>query len=743
MRRFRPLLLLAIVAILGAVGWVYRSQRDTQQRRAPAIPRALPAEKSAALDQFCWNQTQNGRTTVQVCAASFEQIKSPSRGYLTGVEVQIFDANGLTFDRFKTQTAEYNIEDGVLYASGDVEITTGEPVGDAPPGRRVRIQTSGLKFESKAGRASTDKPTRFQFEYGEGTSIGASYDPEFRELVLKSQAKVTWFGKDPKAKPFLVETDELIYKERDAAILAGPFSKLRRGTMTVEGGRAVAWLKEGNVERVEASQARGQDRPEEGRDVEYAAQQIFVDFGAGGEVRQIAADKDARLRSSSKAGVTVVTADHVDLRFDLAKGASQLASASARGRGVVESLPAVGVPGLKRVLRSEEIDLKMRPGGEEIERVETRARGVIEFHPAAKGQALRRMEAARIVAVYGPANRVRNLAATDAATRSEPPATEGKPAPPPLLTWSRQLSADFDAARGEMVRLEQWGDFRYEEGDRRGRAERAVLDTRDDRITLSRAARFWDASGSISAGTIVMNQRSGDVQAEGNVASAHEPDTRKQTASMLSPAETFQATAGRMFLEGASRRIRYEGNAVVWQGGNRIEADRIEIDRAGQELAARGNVRTRLVGTPGVADAKAAPMVTSVRAPEMDYAEKTHTAVYRGGVTLTRGPTQVTSTELRGIFASAPGASALEKAIADGNVVILQSSGGRVRKGVAEHAEYALTEEKVTLSGGTPEFTDSWRGSTRGTQLTWFSGNGRLLVNGRDDQPAVSVIRRK
>ncbi len=247
----------------------------------------------------------------------------------------------------------------------------------------------------------------------------------------------------------------------------------------------------------------------------------------------------------------------------------------------------------------------------------------------------------------------------------------------------------------------------------------------------------------LSAGTIVMNQRSGDVQAEGNVASAHEPDTRKQTASMLSPAETFQATAGRMFLEGASRRIRYEGNAVVWQGGNRIEADRIEIDRAGQELAARGNVRTRLVGTPGVADAKAAPMVTSVRAPEMDYAEKTHTAVYRGGVTLTRGPTQVTSTELRGIFASAPGASALEKAIADGNVVILQSSGGRVRKGVAEHAEYALTEEKVTLSGGTPEFTDSWRGSTRGTQLTWFSGNGRLLVNGRDDQPAVSVIRRK
>jgi hypothetical protein len=45
MRRFGPLLLFAILAILGAVGFLYRSQRDTQQRSAPAVPPGGAAAK--------------------------------------------------------------------------------------------------------------------------------------------------------------------------------------------------------------------------------------------------------------------------------------------------------------------------------------------------------------------------------------------------------------------------------------------------------------------------------------------------------------------------------------------------------------------------------------------------------------------------------------------------------------------------------------------------------------------------
>jgi lipopolysaccharide export system protein LptA len=63
--------------------------------------------------------------------------------------------------------------------------------------------------------------------------------------------------------------------------------------------------------------------------------------------------------------------------------------------------------------------------------------------------------------------------------------------------------------------------------------------------------------------------------------------------------------------------------------------------------------------------------------------------------------------------------------------------------GKGEHAEYAVAQGKVVLSGGAPEFTDSLRGSTRGQRLTWFADNDRLLVDGRENQPAASVIYRK
>jgi hypothetical protein len=49
----------------------------------------------------------------------------------------------------------------------------------------------------------------------------------------------------------------------------------------------------------------------------------------------------------------------------------------------------------------------------------------------------------------------------------------------------------------------------------------------------------------------------------------------------------------------------------------------------------------------------------------------------------------------------------------------------------------------VVLTGGAPEFIDSLRGSSSGAELTWYANNDRLLVDGREGQPAVSRILRK
>ena len=52
----------------------------------------------------------------------------------------------------------------------------------------------------------------------------------------------------------------------------------------------------------------------------------------------------------------------------------------------------------------------------------------------------------------------------------------------------------------------------------------------------------------------------------------------------------MQGRAQHMTSAEQNQKLHYEGNAVVWQGANRVEADRIDIDRTRQVFEAHGKV---------------------------------------------------------------------------------------------------------------------------------------------------------
>lgn len=747
MRRLRPLLLLAILLILVGVATVYFAQRELERRHSPALPKTLPADISAAAPDWIWTQVnEKGVEVIRLSAKSFQQIKDPPRMRLGQVELRLLDGNGETFDRFVTEKAEFQMDGSTLRADGDVKITTGEPVDGQSSRRSVFVQTSGLTFDAKSGRAFTDRPATFQFDGGEGKSVGASYDPGNRELQLHSRAEVIWRGRKSKSRPMKVEAGELIYKERDSVIVLQKSSRLMREGMVTESDRGVVFLENGEIRRLEAATAHGVFQPGTGRRVEYAADQLYMNFAANGEVDRVTGERHARVASLDQSGRTTVTANRLELEFEVASGESLLRRGMATGGAVMESVPlATGGAAQRetRMLRSDGIDLFMQPGGREIRAVQTRAPGTIEFLPNLPTQSRRRLDGERISIDYGPQNRIRSLHATGASTRTEPAKRPSGPAPPAMLTWSKELRADFDPSSGELSQLEQWTGFRYEQADRRGRADRGLFDPGNNHVTLRTGARLWDPSGSLAADLIVLDQNTGDVTAEGNVASTREPERGGQSAAVLSESGPFLARAARMSMAGGGRRvIHYEGGVVAWQGGNRIESDRLDIDRGQQTLAARGNVRSQFIERPA-RGSKQAPVFTLIRSRELDYSETSRTARCRGDVVLLRTGLEVHSDELQGVFAAADGGSNLETAIADGKVRITRNEPGRNRQGVAEHAVYTVAQNKVVLSGGSPEFSDSLRGSTRGTQLTWFAGDDRLLVDGREGQPAFSRVLRK
>ena len=767
MRRTRWLFLAAILGIVAWVSATYLKTKAFSDRNAPVAPKPLEAGIDARSQKWTYTKSNGTLELFSITAGEMSENKDASSIALKDVELHLFHKDGTKYDRVLCASATFNESAKTLFSDGEVDITMGVPVDGPPHGRIVKIRSSGVSFQSDTGVATTDRQTSFEFgsdggTEGGGTAMGADYDPQTRELHLRSQVSLDWRGKTEDSVPMHIESGEAYYKERDSKVVLLPWSKLRRDTLNMEGEMSIVTLDDGEVREAETKNGHGvRDDPD--RKVEFAADYLKLDFVDGMVVNHILGQQHGRLVSTAASMRTTVTADHLDLTFDTANKNSTLIGALATGSSVAEAQP-LPKPNTElaetRILRSETINLKMHNGGKDIESVETAGAGTIDFLPNTPGKPKRFVKGDRIWITYGAENRIQTFRTINASTRTDKPPQPDKPPPQPALTQSKELFATFDPKTSDLARLEQKTDFRYQEGDRQARADRAILEQTKDLMTLESRARVWDPTGSATADRIVMNQKSGDFTADGHVASTHQPDKNGNSSAMLSTDEVMQARAQHMTSTDNNQKIHYEGNAVAWQGANRVEADRIDIDRDAQVMEAHGKVKSQFVdkdkakdddtssGDRVTAKAKpaAAPIFTIVTAPDMVYQEETRVVDYTGGVVMKRPDMTITAKQIRAFLKDADEDSSLDKAFSDGTVKIVSTSEKlkRTRTGTSDHAEYYADEEKVILKDGEPLLVDSVKGQTRGKQLTWFANDDRLIVDGVDKKnPAKSIIRKK
>jgi lipopolysaccharide export system protein LptA len=776
MRLSRWLILAAILAIVVFVLQTYIKRQQALARDTPVAPRPLETGINGRASNWVYSQSDGEHPRVTVRAKSFRQVKAPSVMELEGVELQLFHQESDQFDLVRSAKAQFDIAAKTLYADGVVDITMARPAAGKPTvapkpgadgenadgenqeynpgGRIVKIRTSGVRFASDTGKASTDRRADFEFEQGNGSAEGVDYDPTSRELHLRSAVELHWMGKGKGSKPMLIEAGEAYYREMESKVFLLPWSKLTRDTLHMEGKSSVITLDKGVIKEASTEAAHGvQDEP--GRKVEFAADSLLLTFGDGMAIREIKGQQHGKLVSTAETMRTTVTGEIIDLQFDPAAHESTLTHALAMQKAVAEAQP-LPQPGEllaeTRVLRSEVIHLNMRPGGKDIDTVETDGAGTVDFLPNRPGQPKRFMQGDRIWITYGADNRIQSFRAINASTRTDKP---GTPPPPPMLTQSKELLATFDPKTSELSRLEQKTDFRYEEGVRRATADRATLEQAKDVITLEGSARTSDPTGTAAADRLVLNQKSGDFVADGRVSTTHLPDQKpSSSSSLLSDAELMQGRAQHMTSAEKNQKLHYEGNAVVWQGVNRVEADRIDIDRTRQIFEAHGKVVSQFADkspnkTAGEkADARKptaapVPVFTVVKAPDLVYTDDTRIADYRGGAAMVRPGLIVNGKELKAYLNERDADTSLNHAFAEGAVKIVSTEDKRTRTGTGEHGEYYAAEKKVILNGGDALLVDSLKGQTRGKQLTWWSNNDRLLVNGAENRPADTLYLKK
>jgi len=744
-RRARWLVLLALAVVTAFTAATYYVQRKAQRQNRPQASTPLPANITATADFWTWELKQGEHPKVTVKARSFQQVKEPSTFLLEGVEMRVYSADGGSYSLVKSARANFDTSGGELYSEGEVDITTAIADGGKPSGPPMHIRSAGVHFDARSTRVWTDRPATFEFEKGNGSSTGASYDPQNHELTMNADVVLHWLGGGPAERQMTIESGHLLYKELASEIFLTPNAKLTRGTFTLEAADSVVILKEGALDRVEAQKARGTDRAPK-RSLAYNAGRLFIFFAEGGEIRKIEGHDGARVLSESPAGSTVVTSNRVDMEFITKDGASELGRSLGTGRARVESTPAKrpnGVLPPLRVMTSEVIEVLMRPGGEEIRQVSTHSAAEVEFIPRRAGDKKRKLNGERLTIQYAAGNMVESMRAVEVTTRTENPKTDGKISV--ATTRSKDMQADFDPVTGQTTKIEQWPDFEYEEGTLRARATKATLDSVTEAITLNGAGRLWDETGSTSADLIVLQQATGDMSATGHVASTRLPDAKaKSSDGMLDARQSLQARAEKMTTTDKNQSIRYEGDVLMWQGGSRLRGRTILIDRAGDRLTATGDVMTLIPDDRGGGN-KAKPGATTVRAASMVYSDKEKLAYYSDGVRLERPNLEMKSKQLRVWFrdeTDSKGAkdSKLDRMFADGAVVVVERGPKASKTGTSEHGEYYPDEERMVLTGGNPLVTDKKRGTTRGTDITWLVGEDRLIVDNTGSGPAVSRI---
>ena len=695
-------------------------------------------------------------------AKEARELKNPPVTELEGVELELYNKTADEYHLVKSAKAQFDGNAKTLYSDGDVDIEMNIPVEGERHGRMVKIQTSGVTFEEETGRAKTDRRVAFQFDQGGGAGMGADYDPNSGELHMHAAVSLDWRGKTADSEPMHIEAGEVYYREKESKVIMLPWSKMRRDTLTMEGGMSVVMIEDQEVR--EAITIAGHGIRDDGdRKTEFGADRLDLHFLGGMKVDKIGGDGNGRLVSNATTMRTTVTAPHLNLDFDTSGKDSVLSAALATGGGVAEAVPLAKADAEvkeTKILRSETISLKMKNAGRDIDNVETNGAGTLDFLPNAVGQPKRWMKGDKIWIAYGDENRIQSLRSVNVSTRTDKPPEPNNPKPPPALTQSKDLFATFDPKTSDLAHLDQKTDFVYEEGERHARSNSALLEQDKDLMTLDSAARVWDSTGSASADRIVMNQKSGDFKADGHVMSTHEPDESGSSSAMLATDQILQARADHMVSVDNNLTIHYAGNAVAWQGANRVEADRLDIDRDAGVMEAHGKVKSSFVdkdkkkdddASEGVAKPPAPPagppIFTVVTAPDMVYTEETRVVDYTGGVTMKRPDMIITSKTIRAFLKDADEDSSLDKAFADGTVKVVSTSVKlkRTRTGTSEHAEYYADDGKVVMVGGTPKLVDSVKGQTRAPkQLTWFSNDDRLVTDGDGAKnPVKSIIRKK
>jgi len=325
-------------------------------------------------------------------------------------------------------------------------------------------------------------------------------------------------------------------------------------------------------------------------------------------------------------------------------------------------------------------------------------------------------------------------------------------------------------AEGGISSLEQEGDFHYQEvrsaaeaggapamageRNRAAWANRGRYTPADENLVLAGSPRITEGGMTTTAERVVLNRRSGEAVAEGEVKTTYSELKPEAGVGPLATSEPIHVTAQSMRARQAGGTAIYSGGARLWQGANTVQAPLIEFDRIHRTVVARGSDGTPTHGANRVStvfverDKAGKTTPINVTARRLTYSGAESKASFDGEVMVRGGDGSITarqmdiylqSSDQSKTAPSSPSAtpSQVERVVARGSVVLQHPQ----RRATGEQLTYVIATGTFTLTGGPPSIFDAEHGKTTGDSLTFYSRDDRVLVESKGMVPTVTQTR--
>ena len=637
-----------------------------------------------------------------------------------------------------------------VHLDKDVDVTLRAEQLNEDPGDKSK---SSSKKEARAGKHRNETPeehaarkarkrARRLERHRAGEALAKASSPNEGETKAgnSSASSKSNDSKPAPKEPTRIRSESALLEKKEHRATFEGNALVTRARDEMRAHRMTAYFDAGN--RIDRIEARGESNLKQIDKAQIASPDM--DFFFDPESHQLAravATGGARSQSLGPPPSREARADNVEATFVNGSEGNVVDTIKALGNAIVQiHAPAAQPKATEREIKASVITLQFYPDGRNVKTADATDNAVMTVTPVrAEGRADKKtIRSPRMDAeFYEDGNRIRHYNATGG-VKVEIEALVAD-AHPLRVTTSKAATADFLADSQDIERVTQEGNFNYNEGDRNAVSERAIYDGQKEILNLrGRRPMVWDSKSRTQADEIDYDRGNDQTHARGDVRTTYysRESTNDSTPFKNTKSPVF-ITAARADARNADGVAVYTENARGWQDDNFVKADRIELYKEDKRMVAIGNVDSALYQTKReTSPGKREPLPGFAQADRMFYADETRLVHYEGNVRARQGDDHIEGAVVDVFLMQET--NEVDHINAEGSVVLIQPG----RRGVGDKLAYTAADGRAVLTGKTARVDDVDKGSTMGSQLTFYSRDDRVFVENQQGTGRVRSTHR-